>query len=50
MALHCGYLIWQVQADGTFALAREEENVIDRATAARLQPAQSEQLRAQFGC
>jgi hypothetical protein len=50
LALHCGYVIWQAQSDGTFALAREEDNVIDRAMAKKLQPGQLEQIRAQFRC
>jgi hypothetical protein len=50
LALHCGYAIWQAQPDGTFALTREEDNVIDRATADKLQPGQLEQFRAQFRC
>jgi len=50
LALHCGYVIWQAQPDGTFALTREEDNVIDRAMAEKLQPGQLEQIRAQFRC
>jgi hypothetical protein len=50
LALHCGYAIWQAQPDGTFALTREEDNVIDRAMADKLQPGQLEQIRAQFRC
>lgn len=50
LALHCGYVIWQAQPDGAFALTREEDNVIDRAMADKLQPGQLEQIRAQFRC
>jgi hypothetical protein len=50
LALHCGYVIWQAQPDGTFGLTREEDNVIDRAMAEKLQRGQLEQIRAQFRC
>jgi hypothetical protein len=50
LALHCGYAIWQAQQDETFALTREEDNVIDRVMAEKLQSGQLEQIRAQFRC
>jgi hypothetical protein len=50
LALHCGYVVWQQQPDGSFGLIREEENVIDKAAEASLDPGELEQMRAQFGC
>ena len=46
----CGYLMWQVQPDGSFRLAREEQNLLDKATAAKLASTDREPLRAQMGC
>lgn len=50
LALHCGYLVWQAQPDGKFLQVREEENVIDNATMAKLTPSTLEKIRAQFRC
>lgn len=50
LALHCGYVVWHEQADGTFLQVREEENVIDNATMAKLKPGALENVRAQFRC
>lgn len=50
LALHCGYVAWQEQPNGTFALVREEDNVIDRAMQAKLKPGDLERIRAQFRC
>jgi hypothetical protein len=50
LALHCGYLVWHEQPDGTFLQVREEENFIDNATMARLRPSDLEKVRAQFRC
>lgn len=50
LALHCGYLVWQEQPDGSFLQIREEANVIDNATMAKLKPEQLDALRAQFRC
>jgi hypothetical protein len=50
LALHCGYLVWQEQPDGRFLQVREEENVIDNATMAKLKPIDLEKVRAQFRC
>jgi 4-amino-4-deoxy-L-arabinose transferase-like glycosyltransferase len=50
LALHCGYVVWHEQADGTFRQVREEENVIDNATMAKLKPGALENVRAQFRC
>jgi Protein of unknown function (DUF4019) len=50
LALHCGYVVWQEQPDGSFLQVREEVNVIDNATMARLGPERLAQVRTQFGC
>jgi hypothetical protein len=50
LALHCGYLVWHEQPDGKFLQVREEENVIDKATMAKLKPSDLEKVRAQFRC
>lgn len=49
-AAHCGYVAWHEQADGSFLLVREEQNFIDKASAAKMKPAERERVRAQFGC
>ena len=50
LALHCGYVVWQEQPDGSFLQVREESNVIDNAMMAKLKPEQLESIRAQFRC
>ncbi|MES2318484.1 MAG: DUF4019 domain-containing protein [Pseudomonadota bacterium] len=50
MTLHCGFLAWRMQADGSFLLVREEENGLDRVTAQKMRPADLGLVRAQFGC
>jgi hypothetical protein len=50
LALHCGYIVWHEQPDGSFLQVREEVNVIDNATMAKLRPDQLESVRAQFRC
>ncbi|MES2632268.1 MAG: DUF4019 domain-containing protein [Pseudomonadota bacterium] len=50
LALHCGYVMWHEQPDGSFAITREEDNVIDRDVAGKLRPGQLEQIRSQFRC
>lgn len=50
LALHCGYLIWHEQPDNSFLLVREEVNLIDKATMARLKPEDVARARSQFGC
>jgi hypothetical protein len=46
----CGYLMWQVQPDGSFRLTREEQNLLDKATASKLASIDRQPLRAQMGC
>lgn len=50
LAVHCGYVVWQEQADGSFALIREEENVVDKDAEATMNAGELEQMRRQFGC
>ena len=50
LALHCGYVMWREQSDGSFAVLREEDNVIDKATEEKLKPGDLERIRAQFRC
>jgi hypothetical protein len=50
LALHCGYVVWHQQLDGSFLQVREEVNLIDNATMAKLKPEQLESVRAQFRC
>ena len=50
LALHCGYVVWHQQPDGSFAVVREEDNVIDKKTAANLKPGDLERIRAEFHC
>jgi hypothetical protein len=46
----CGYVMWQLQPDGSFRLTREEQNLLDKATAAKLASIDRQPLRAQMGC
>jgi hypothetical protein len=50
LALHCGYIVWQEQPDGSFLQVREDVNVIDNATMSKLGPERLAQVRAQFRC
>ncbi len=50
LALHCGYIVWHEQSDGSFLQVREEVNLIDNATMAKLKPEQLESVRKQFRC
>ena len=46
----CGYLMWQIQPDGSLRLTREEQNLLDKATAKNLASIDRQPLRAQMGC
>jgi hypothetical protein len=48
--VHCGYLVWAEQNDGSFRLIREEQNSIDKKTESKLKPGELESFRAQFKC
>ncbi|MTV38722.1 DUF4019 domain-containing protein [Duganella radicis] len=49
-SLYCGYLVLVEQPDGAFLILREEQNVVDKDTAAKLKPGELDGLRAQFKC
>jgi hypothetical protein len=50
LSLHCGFIAWRQQMDGSFELVREEENFIPKAEAAKLSPNRLREIRTQFGC
>ena len=50
LALHCGYVVWQEQLDGSFAIVREENNVIEKTMVTKLKPGDLERIRAQYRC
>lgn len=50
MNVHCGYVVWAEQNDGSFRLVREEANYVDKDTESKLKPGQLESFRAQFKC
>jgi hypothetical protein len=50
LALHCGYVVWQEQSDGSFLMLREEDNVIDRTMETKLKPGDLDRIRAEFRC
>ena len=41
LALHCGYVVWHEQLDGTFLQVREENNIIDKTTMEKLKDRKS---------
>jgi hypothetical protein len=47
--IHCGFVAWQMQEDGSFRVIREEVNVIDKAMQQKLKAGQIDRIRAQFG-
>ena len=49
-ALYCGYVMWQLQADGNYLAIREEEGRLTGADAARIDPANRGTLLTQLGC
>jgi hypothetical protein len=49
-SLYCGYIVLNEQADGSFLIVREEQNVIDNETASKLKPGELDALRLQFKC
>jgi hypothetical protein len=50
LSFHCGYVMWFALPDGSFRLVREEENYVDKATAAKIGPEQLKTARTKFGC
>lgn len=50
MDIHCGYVIWYGQPDGSFQVIREEANYINRATQQRMTPEQVTAFKASARC
>jgi hypothetical protein len=50
LSLHCGFVAMQEQMDGSFSVAREEENAISKREMARLAPDALQRIRAQYRC
>jgi hypothetical protein len=50
LEIHCGYVAWHEQADGSFLIVREEENALDRTVAKNLKPGELDKVRTRFGC
>lgn len=50
LSLHCGYVAMQQQLDGSFGVAREEENSIPKSVMAKLTPEMLQKIRAQYRC
>ncbi len=48
--IHCGYVVWHEQPDGSFLLVREEQNSISKDIQQQLKPGELEKIRSQFGC
>lgn len=46
----CGYVVWRLDADGSFRLVREEQNFLERRRGAKLALLDRAPLRAQMGC
>jgi hypothetical protein len=50
LSLHCGFVAMQQQMDGSFGVAREEENSIPKREMAKLSPEALQKIRAQYRC
>jgi len=48
--IHCGYVAWYEQPDGSFLLVREEENMIDKQSQQKMKAEDVERIRSRFGC
>jgi hypothetical protein len=48
--IHCGYVVWHEQSNGSFLLVREEERFLDKETEQKLKPDELEKVRALFRC
>jgi hypothetical protein len=46
----CGYVMWRLQPDGSLSVTREEQNLLDKATAKNLASIDRQPLRTQMGC
>ena len=50
LSLHCGFIALQMQTDGSFGVAREEENSISKGEMEKLTPEALQTIRAQYRC
>ncbi|RYH55634.1 MAG: DUF4019 domain-containing protein [Alcaligenaceae bacterium] len=50
LSLHCGFVAMQMQMDGSFGVAREEENSISKREMTKLTPEALQRIRAQYRC
>ncbi len=50
LRLHCGYLMWRQDADGTFRIVREEQSFLDEQAARAMTPETLATLPRKFGC
>ena len=50
LEIHCGFVTWHEQKDGSFLLVREQENTLEKTAAANLTPDELAKVRTQFGC
>jgi hypothetical protein len=50
LSLHCGFVAMQQQMNGSFGVAREEENSIPKREVAKLTPEALQRIRAQYRC
>lgn len=48
--VHCGYLMWHQQENGTFRMAREEASYIDKKTQERLDGEKLAEIKTRFRC
>jgi hypothetical protein len=46
----CGYVMWLLQPDGSFAVTREEQNLLRRESAKKVASIDRQPLRKQMGC
>ncbi len=49
-AFYCGYVMWLLQADGSYRIVREEEGQLTSDMAARITPQEIPNARMQLGC
>ena len=50
LALHCGYVVWHEQPNGSFLQVSEVTNIIPNAAIPAIKPEQMASIRAQFRC
>lgn len=50
LSFHCGYIVWQVAADGSAQLIREEENSVRKSEAAQMRPDELKAIAQKFRC